>query len=85
MEAEDYAKTAKYMLDSARNQEGFLGVESVRDEDVDGITISYWVDRTSIKTWPNNSEHGGQNKGKNVWYKDYRVSITKVEKEYGKI
>ena len=55
------------MVDLAKTQIGFLGVESVRREL--GITVSYWKDLNSIKNWKNNSEHKiAQAKGKLEWY-----------------
>lgn len=51
----DYALMAKYMLELASKQDGFLGVESAREEI--GITVSYWRDLDSIRKWKENSEH----------------------------
>ena len=63
----DYTEMVKKMVDLAKTQIGFLGVESVRREL--GITVSYWKDLNSIKNWKNNSEHKiAQAKGKLEWY-----------------
>lgn len=43
------------MVELAKQQDGFLGVESARNEI--GITVSYWKDIDSIKKWKQNSEH----------------------------
>ena len=76
-----YSKMAERMFELASNQDGFLGMESAK-EDL-GITISYWKDLESIKDWKNNSEHlTAQELGKSTWYKSYKVRITKVEREY---
>lgn len=37
----EYNETAKKMVELAKTQKGFLGMESFRDEDRNGITISY--------------------------------------------
>ena len=42
-----YAEMADRMVELARQQDGFLGVESARNEV--GITVSYWRDLESIK------------------------------------
>lgn len=42
-----YAQMAEQMEMLARQQPGFLGVESAREEI--GITVSYWKDIESIK------------------------------------
>lgn len=77
-----YANTTARMEELARGQEGFLGIESARAQI--GITVSYWKDLDSIKKWKENSEHlAAQKAGKNIWYKNYKVRICKVERDYG--
>ena len=81
-EENSYSEMVKKMVDLAKTQAGFLGIESAREEL--GITVSYWKNLDSIKNWRNNSEHKiAQAKGKSVWYKNYKVRIAKVEKDYG--
>ncbi|HKI88351.1 MAG TPA: antibiotic biosynthesis monooxygenase [Draconibacterium sp.] len=64
-----------------KDQPGFLGMESARNEL--GITVCYWKDMTSIKNWSKNLEHQEAKKsGKEKWYESYRVRISKVEFEY---
>jgi heme-degrading monooxygenase HmoA len=76
-----YEKMAEKMLNLVREQDGFLGVESAR-EDI-GITVSYWRDLESIQKWKENISHiEAQKKGKKIWYKNYKTRIAKVEKEY---
>lgn len=76
-----YEKMAEKMLNLVSEQDGFLGVESAR-EDI-GITVSYWRDLESIKKWKENISHiEAQKKGKEIWYKNYKIRIAKVEKEY---
>lgn len=77
-----YGEMANRMVELAEQQEGFLGIESAR-EDV-GITVSYWRDLESIKAWKKNSEHrGAQKKGHESWYSSFKVRISKVERDYG--
>ena len=77
-----YSKMADYMLDLAQQQEGFLGIESARE--ALGLTVSYWRDLESIKSWKENSEHLiAQEKGREEWYKSYKTRIAKVERDYG--
>lgn len=78
---EGYSSMAEKMVELAKNQNGFLGVESARNEI--GITVSYWRDLESIKNWKNQSEHKiAQEKGKSIWYKSFKVRICKIEREY---
>ncbi len=80
--ANGYSEMADRMIELASQQNGFLGVETVR-EDL-GITVSYWKDLESIKNWKNNAEHSfARKKGKTDWYSSFKVRIAKVERDYG--
>lgn len=77
-----YGDMADRMGALAAFQPGFLGMESVR-EDL-GITVSYWESLESIANWKKNTEHReAQRLGHQKWYKDFRVRVAKVEREYG--
>lgn len=77
-----YTETADRMVELAQQQPGFLGIESAREEV--GITVSYWRDIDSIKTWKANSEHlDAQKVGRKSWYDSFKVRISKVERDYG--
>ncbi|WP_338813680.1 antibiotic biosynthesis monooxygenase [Bernardetia sp. Wsw4-3y2] len=76
-----YSKTAIRMVELAKEQEGFLGVESAREEI--GITVSYWKDLESIKKWKVQSEHTlAREKGRTEFYKAFKTRIAKVERDY---
>ena len=78
---ENYSEMAIKMETLAKQQPGFLGVESARNEI--GITVSYWESLEAIRNWKANMEHlEAQEKGKTTWYKNYKVRIAKVEREY---
>lgn len=80
-EDKGYEKMATRMVELANQQEGFLGVESAR-EDI-GITVSYWENEEAIKKWKENAEHMmAQKKGQEIWYKNYKIRISKVERDY---
>jgi heme-degrading monooxygenase HmoA len=78
---EGYDEMASKMVTLAQQQEGFLGVESARNEI--GITVSYWKNLQSIKNWKQNLDHlAAQQKGIESWYSSYTVRIALVEREY---
>jgi len=78
---EGYAEMAEKMEQLAKQQPGFIGVESARNEI--GITVSYWKSLEAIKNWKMNLDHlDAQQKGRSTWYKNYKVRIAKVEREY---
>ncbi|MGN7940189.1 antibiotic biosynthesis monooxygenase family protein [Virgibacillus sp. 6R] len=77
-----YGKMSEAMEKLASEQQGFLGMESARDNKL-GITVSYWRSLEDIKNWKENSAHKiAQDKGKREWYKRYQVRICKVERDY---
>ena len=76
-----YAEMAIKMVELAKAQPGYIGMESARSEI--GITVSYWESLEAIKNWKANMEHlEAQENGKTTWYKNYKVRIAKVEREY---
>jgi len=77
-----YGAMAERMVALAREQPGFLGVESVRDHTGLGITISYWRDEDSIRRWKAVAEHrAAQELGKSRWYADFALRVAKVERQ----
>ena len=77
----EYDEMAKRMAELAQQQDGFLGMESARNEI--GITVSYWSSLESIKKWKANSEHQiAQQTGRSTWYKKYKTRICLVERDY---
>ncbi len=78
-----YAEMASEMVRLAEQQDGFLGIESAREEI--GITVSYWRDLDSIERWRANARHQvAQTLGKNRWYEQYSLRVALVERAYGK-
>jgi heme-degrading monooxygenase HmoA len=77
----DYDVTSYKMEELAKQQPGFLGMDSARNEV--GITISYWDSVDDVKNWKQNLDHQiAQKNGKERWYSSYHVRICKVEREY---
>ena len=81
--ANGYEPMSDKMTELAKIQPGFLGLESAREANGMGITISYWESLESISAWRKNSEHQvAQSLGKEKWYADYKVRISRVERDY---
>jgi len=81
----DYGKTADRMVDLASQRPGFLGVESVRDGNGLGITVSYWASTEAISKWKAHAEHiVAQETGTRLWYEHYELRVAKVERAYAK-
>ncbi|MDQ7863807.1 antibiotic biosynthesis monooxygenase [Peribacillus frigoritolerans] len=82
-DAASYNSTAEFMDELAAQQDGYLGVESVRDQNGLGITVSYWKSLDAIKLWKANAAHKkAQEKGMKDWYSSYTTRICKVERDY---
>jgi heme-degrading monooxygenase HmoA len=76
-----YNAMSEEMAELAKQQPGYLGLESARNEI--GITISYWRSLEDIKNWKANSRHlVAQKTGRDKWYEQYKVRICKVERDY---
>ncbi|MCC5782399.1 hypothetical protein CRM73_05495 [Kocuria sp. CCUG 69068] len=79
-----YDKAAQHMDELARQQPGFLSVESARNADGFGITVSYWETAQHARAWKQVTEHlGVQHRGARDWYTDYTVRVATVERQYG--
>lgn len=78
---EGYSEMADKMVELAKLQPGFFGIESARENI--GISVSYWKDLDSIKNWKMNLDHlFAQKMGKEKWYNSYKTRIAKVERDY---
>ncbi|QYK67072.1 antibiotic biosynthesis monooxygenase [Paenibacillus sp. S02] len=78
-----YGVMGDKMVELAAQQPGLLGVESVRDHNGVGITVSYWESLDAIKNWKHNELHKvAQEKGKSEWYKTFGLRVSKVERDY---
>jgi heme-degrading monooxygenase HmoA len=79
-----YGTMADRMVELARVQPGFLGIESARGADGMGITVSYWRSEEDIRNWHANAEHqAAQRLGYERWYASFRLRVCRVEREYG--
>jgi heme-degrading monooxygenase HmoA len=78
-----YGDMAERMVALAAQQPGFLGVESVRDAEGVGITVSYWSSLEAITAWRNNAEHAhARALGRSQWYQGFELRVARVERAY---
>ncbi|MFN0185250.1 MAG: antibiotic biosynthesis monooxygenase family protein [Aquabacterium sp.] len=79
-----YGAAAERMAALAAQQPGYLGVESARDADGLGITVSYWRSLDDIAAWRAQAEHAlARATGRARWYEHYELRIARVERAYG--
>src|SRR5690606_39834375 len=80
-----YERMAERMVELAARQPGFLGIESVRDVDGRGITVSYWASEEAIAAWKAHLEHrAAQQEGSRRWCAHYSVRVGKEERGCGR-
>lgn len=78
-----YAETAAKLIELARRQPGFLGVEQCCEGGFE-MTLSYWVSEQAIRDWKSQSDHAlAQQLGRQRWYERYRIRVARVERDYG--
>ncbi|MCJ2373424.1 antibiotic biosynthesis monooxygenase [Pseudomonas sp. RGM 3321] len=78
-----YAEAAQRMVSLARQQPGFLGVESARGDDGLGVTVSYWSDEAAILGWKQQADHAQvREQGRSRWYQAFTTRICRVERDY---
>ena len=75
---QDYYDLDNALMELAQKENGFLGWESVRNEN-QSIFISYWKTTDDINRWKINSTHLSAKAQVGKWYKRYLSQICKVE------
>ena len=79
-----YGETADRMVELAAQQPGYLGIETCRDAEGFGVTVSYWRSEEDIRAWKRNAEHAlAREQGRSGWYAHYELRVAKVERAYG--
>ena len=76
-----YAETGDEMTMLAAQQPGFIGVDSVRDSDGVGITVSRWSSIAAMVSWRKVVSHQqAQARGRERWYSWYRSDVARVDR-----
>jgi heme-degrading monooxygenase HmoA len=83
-DAEGYEEAALAMADAAAARDGYLGIDSSRDEQGLGITVSWWSSQVAAQAWRDDPDHTRiREQGRAIWYDWYRVVVATVERAYG--
>lgn len=83
LDDDGYKQAATAMAELAAKQPGYCGIDSVRDVDGLGITVSYWRDDTAAKTWRDNADHARiRDAGRDRWYQSYSLHVTSITRSY---
>jgi len=85
-ETDNYLKHAAMMRPLAENTEGFLGVErfqSLTNPDK-LLSVSFFEDEAAVQRWRELPQHrSSQSAGRKGIFKDYRLRVAKVLRDYG--
>lgn len=79
---EDYHRTAGQLRQLALDKYGCREFTAVTEGSRE-IAISIWDNQEQITRWKQDPEHLiAQARGKERWYRQYRVQITEIQREY---
>ena len=80
---EGYAEDTETILELAKEHPGFLGIEAAGDDDL-SIAVSYWESDEAIRAFKELAEHLViQKRGRDTYYKSYKMRVARVERDYG--
>ena len=72
------------MRELATNKYGCTEFIAVTEGNND-IVISYWENQEQILKWKEDAEHlVAQELGRSIWYKNYKVEVVDIIREYAK-
>ena len=82
---EEYLSIASELKKQLVNMNGFISIERfsslINENKI--LSLSFWEDEESIKAWKQNFDHNNaQRKGRDSIFKDYRIRIANVERDY---
>jgi heme-degrading monooxygenase HmoA len=84
--AQEYFDLAAELRTELEEIDGFISVErfsSLSDKDK-FLSISFWRDEKALKQWREQHQHRkAQEKGRGEIFKDYRIIVAKVIRDYG--
>lgn len=81
----EYLEIAAHLKEQLVKMEGFISIERFESLVNEGklVSLSFWEDEKSLLLWKQNIDHmSAQRKGRASIFKDYRIRIAKVERDY---
>ena len=83
---EEYFKIAETLSPILKKMDGFISIERFQSLSDEGkiLSLSFWRDEESIQRWRNVEMHRwAQSKGRESVFKDYRLRIAAISRDYG--
>ncbi|MFA9373252.1 MAG: antibiotic biosynthesis monooxygenase [Poseidonibacter sp.] len=82
---EQYLSIAAMLKEQLIKMPGFLSIERFQSLVNEGklLSLSFWENEESLINWKNNIDHmAAQKNGRESIFKDYRITIANVERDY---
>lgn len=82
---EEYLSIAAKLKEQLVKMLGFISIERFSSLVNEGkiLSLYFWESEKDIQKWKNNIDHkSAQEKGRNELFKNYRIRISKVERDY---
>lgn len=82
---DEYLEIAAKLREQLVTMPGFISIERFQSLVNDGklLSLSFWEDEAALLNWKKNTDHlDAQSKGRKSIFKDYRIRIVKVERDY---
>ena len=82
---DQYLSIAAHLKEQLVSMPGFLSIERFESLVNEGklLSLSFWKDEESLLNWKKNIDHmAAQTKGRDSVFKDYRIRIAKVQRDY---
>ena len=82
---QEYLEIAARLREHLVEMPGFISIERFQSltEPEKILSLSFWEDEASIAKWRNLEEHrNAQSKGRNQLFKDYRIRVCNVVRDY---
>ena len=83
---DDYLAIAASLRDDLQKIDGFISVERFQSLTTPGkiLSLSFFRDEEAVRDWRNLAKHrSAQSAGRNGIFRDYRLRVAKVMRDYG--
>lgn len=80
-----YFELAAGLREEVEQADGFISIERFQSLTTEGkfVSLSYWRDKEAVDTWYANANHAGaQSEGRAGIFKDYRIRVAEVFRDY---
>jgi heme-degrading monooxygenase HmoA len=85
---QDYLDIAAALRPELERIDGFISVERFQSLTTEGkiLSLSFWRDAAAVQRWREHERHRrAQAKGRAEVFRDYRLSVVEVVRQYGMI